>query len=82
LYVPKNVPASEVAKALKLGAGPLLEEISLFDRFEAADSQEVSLAFTLKFRAADRTLTSEEVSVLRENAGKSATAKVGARIRG
>ncbi|MEY4206216.1 MAG: hypothetical protein RL255_53 [Actinomycetota bacterium] len=82
LYVPKNVPASEVAKALKLGAGPLLEEISLFDRFEAADSQEVSLAFTLKFRAADRTLTSEEVSVLRENAGQSATAKVGARIRG
>lgn len=80
LYVPKNVPAADVAEALVSGAGPLLESISLFDRFEN-DSDEISLAFTLTFRAPDRTLTSDEVSALREEAGKSAASKVGARIR-
>jgi phenylalanyl-tRNA synthetase beta chain len=81
LFVPKHVPATEVSKALVSGAGPLLESIALFDRFEN-DSDEISLAFTLTFRAPDRTLTSEEVSVLREKAGQSAVSKIGARIRG
>jgi phenylalanyl-tRNA synthetase beta chain len=80
LFVPKHVPAAEVSEALVSGAGPLLESIALFDRFEN-DSDEISLAFTLTFRAPDRTLTSEEVSVLREKAGKSAVSKIGARIR-
>jgi phenylalanyl-tRNA synthetase beta chain len=39
------------------------------------------LAFTLVFRATDRTLTGEEVSAMRESATAVATAKCGAVVR-
>ena len=81
LYVSHTVPSSEVAAALREGAGPLLESLALFDRFEREGESQVSLAFTLTFRAPDRTLTNEEVSKFREQAGKNAIRKCGASIR-
>ncbi|NDE71362.1 MAG: phenylalanine--tRNA ligase subunit beta [Actinobacteria bacterium] len=81
LFVPSSVTAAEVEAALRAGAGPLLESVKLFDRFQREGEDQISLAFTLTFRASDRTLTSEEVSQLREEAGLSATKKCGATIR-
>ena len=81
LFVPAATPSGEVAEALAEGAGELLEKIELFDRFQKPGDELVSLAFTLTFRAPDRTLTSDEVSQLRERAGERAVAKVGATIR-
>ena len=81
LFVPATTPAGEVAAALAEGAGELLEKIELFDRFQKPGEDLVSLAFTLTFRAPDRTLTSDEVSQLRERAGERAVARVGATIR-
>ncbi|NDC13191.1 MAG: hypothetical protein EBZ85_03545, partial [Actinobacteria bacterium] len=66
---------------LKEGAGLLLESIELFDRFQKPGEKNVSLAFTLTFRAPDRTLTSDEVSALREKAGLMAAKRCGATIR-
>lgn len=82
LFVPTSVSASEVTEALRAGAGELLESITLFDRFHKEGDSQVSLAFTMSFRAPDRTLTSEEVSALREQAGAEAVRRVGAQIRG
>lgn len=81
MFVSETVPAAAVARALKAGAGELLESVSLFDRFTKAGESEVSLAFTLTFRAKDRTLTNEEVSALRERAGARAVKDCGVRIR-
>lgn len=81
LFVPASISAADVERALRAGAGELLESITLFDRFQKAGEDQVSLAFTLAFRSADRTLTTEEVSALRSAAGAAAEQACGARIR-
>jgi phenylalanyl-tRNA synthetase beta chain len=81
LFVDQKVSAGDVEAALVEGAGELLESIQLFDRFQKPGESQVSLAFSLVFRAPNRTLTSDEVSALREAAGASAVKKCGAQIR-
>lgn len=81
LFVDQKVSAEKVEAALREGAGDLLESIQLFDRYQKEGEGQVSLAFSLVFRAADRTLTSEEVSELRLKAGAVASKKYGAQIR-
>lgn len=81
LFVPEKITSAEVERALREGAGDLLESITLFDRFQREGEDQVSLAFTLAFRAPDRTLTSDEVSQFRERAGAAAVKKCGASIR-
>jgi len=81
LIVESTVPALEVQQALKDGAGDLLESISLFDRYDKVGDGKVSLAFTLTFRAEDRTLTGEEVSAMREAATNLAAKRCGAIVR-
>jgi phenylalanyl-tRNA synthetase beta chain len=53
----------------------------LFDRYEKVEDGKVSLAFTLVFRATDRTLTADEVSKFRQAATESAAKKCGAVLR-
>ncbi len=81
LIVEGSVPAAKVEAALVAGAGDLLESILLFDRYESLGDGKVSLAFTLTFRAADRTLTADEVTGYREAAVASASAECGAVVR-
>ena len=81
LFVPVSISSAEIESALREGAGPLLESIELFDRFQREGEQNISLAYTMTFRAKDRTLTSEEVSELREKAGQTAARKCGAEVR-
>jgi len=81
LFVDQKVPAEKVEAALREGAGELLESIALFDRYQKEGEAQVSLAFSLVFRASDRTLTSDEVSELRAKAGAMASKKCGAQIR-
>ena len=81
LIVDAGVSADSVMQALRSGAGELLEDISLFDRYDKVGDGKVSLAFTLSFRAADRTLTGEEVATMREAAVKAAAKATGAVLR-
>ncbi len=81
LIVDSSIPASKVEAALISGAGNLLESITLFDRYEDLGDGRVSLAFSLTFRAADRTLTAEEVSGYRQLAVSSAAEECGAIVR-
>mgnify|MGYP003335506862 FL=1 len=81
LIVDAGVSADLVMQALRSGAGELLEDISLFDRYDKVGDGKVSLAFTLSFRAADRTLTGEEVATMREAAVKAAVKATGAVLR-
>lgn len=63
IVLPENITAAAVKKAITDNAGPLLSQVQLFDVYTgqqvAAGSR--SLAFSLTFRAADRTLTDAEV---------------------
>ena len=81
LIVESTVSAADVEGALREGAGELLESITLFDRYDKIGDGKISLAFTLVFRAQDRTLTGEEVSTMREAATAVAAAKFGAVVR-
>jgi len=89
LIVPAAVPAADVREALtegvaKAGAGGLLEDVRLFDLYtgEQAGEGRKSLAYTLRFRAPDRTLTVQETSSLRDAAVAEAADRVGAVPRG
>jgi len=81
LIVDSNVSAADIEGALRAGAGELLESITLFDRYDKIGDGKISLAFTLVFRAQDRTLTGEEVSAMRESATAVAATKFGAVVR-
>jgi phenylalanyl-tRNA synthetase beta chain len=80
LVVDDGVSAAEVEAALRSGAGELLESVRLFDVYTGPQVGEgrKSLAFALRFRAADRTLTESETGAARDAAVAAAAAAVGA----
>ncbi|MGW7608166.1 phenylalanine--tRNA ligase subunit beta [Streptomyces sp. NPDC054766] len=84
LVVDKSVPHTDVEAALHEGAGELLESIRLFDEYESEQLGEdkKSLAYALRFRAADRTLTVDEASAARDAAVALAAERTGAVLRG
>ena len=81
VVVDESISAAKVESALKSGAGELLESITLFDRYDRVGDGKISLAYTMVFRAADRTLTAEEVSKYREAAAAAAMKACGATVR-
>ncbi|MCF3141342.1 phenylalanine--tRNA ligase subunit beta [Paenarthrobacter sp. AR 02] len=80
LVVPQDVPADQVLAALREGAGELLEDVALFDVYVGPGIEEgkKSLAFGLRFRANDRTLTADEASEARASAVAVAAERFGA----
>ncbi|WP_125611596.1 phenylalanine--tRNA ligase subunit beta [Specibacter cremeus] len=83
LVLPADIPAGRVLDTLREGAGELLEDVSLFDVYQGAGIPEghKSLAFGLRFRAADRTLTADEASQARAGAVALAAERFGATQR-
>jgi phenylalanyl-tRNA synthetase beta chain len=83
LVVDEAVPAGEVEAALRSGAGELLERIRLFDVYtgDPVPPGKKSLAFALRFRAPDRTLTEAETGAARDAAVAAAAERVGAEQR-
>jgi phenylalanyl-tRNA synthetase beta chain len=81
LVIDAKVSAAQLQQALVDGAGGLLESIVLFDRYDKIGDGKISLAFSLVFRAPDRTLTGAEVAQMREAAVASATQATGAILR-
>lgn len=84
LVVDDSVPAADVQRLLTLGAGELLESIRLFDVFtgDQVGPGKKSLAYALRFRAPDRTLTAEEATAARDAAVARAAEATGAVLRG
>ncbi|SED17559.1 phenylalanyl-tRNA synthetase beta subunit [Nocardioides exalbidus] len=80
LVVDDSVPAADVESALREGAGELLESIRLFDLFtgEQVGDGKKSLAYALRFRAADRTLKEGESAAARDAAVARAAERTGA----
>jgi phenylalanyl-tRNA synthetase beta chain len=80
LLVRSDVAAADVEAALRAGAGESLEAVALFDVYEGEriDAGHRSLAYRLTFRAADRTLTTDEVNGFRDAAVAAAASATGA----
>ena len=68
---------------LGASAGDLLEDIRLFDVYtgEQVGEGKQSLAYSLRFRAPDRTLTVEEATAARDAAVAAAGERLGAALR-
>ena len=83
VIVADQIATADVQAALAEGAGELLESIALFDVYTSGQvpSGHRSLAFALRFRASDRTLTDAETGAARDAAVATAAQRCGAVLR-
>ncbi len=83
VVVTRDVPSAELVRVIAETAGALLEESSLFDIYQGEQIKEgfKSLAFALRFRAPDRTLTDEEVNTIRDRIQQALMADFQAELR-
>ncbi|HXY91725.1 MAG TPA: phenylalanine--tRNA ligase subunit beta [Acidimicrobiia bacterium] len=81
--LPETVAADDVERTLREAVGGVLEDLRVFDEFRSAalGAGRRSLAFALRFRAPDRTLTDAEVGDLRRRAIDAVTAAHHAELR-
>ena len=83
LVVDAGVASADVAAALKRGGGDLVESVRLFDVYsgDQLGAGERSLAFAIRLRADDHTLTPDEVASVRADALAEAERATGATLR-
>ncbi len=83
LLVPLSVTAEQVEKSIANSAGDILEGLRLFDVYqgEQVPSGYKSLAFSLTYRASDRTLKDEEIDEVHQAILKELEERLGARLR-
>jgi len=83
LVVDEAVPAAAVAAAVRAAIGSVCESVRLFDvyRGDPVPPGRKSLAFALRLRAPDRTLTDADLAAARQRAVDAAAAATGAELR-
>ncbi len=83
LVAPLDLPQAQVQAALVEAGGALLEAVELFDAYSGPPLAPGTrnLAYTLTFRAADRTLTGEEVEALMQAISAALAARLPVTIR-
>lgn len=83
LVVDQNVEAGVVEAGIKEVAGELLESVRLFDVFigEQVGAGKKSIAYSLVYRAEDRTLTDEEVTTIHTRVVDHLVSSLGATLR-
>ncbi len=83
LVVDEGIPAGKVYQLIMEAGGALLTGARLFDLYRGAPIPrgKKSLAYSLTYRAPDRTLTAEEVMKIQERIVKHLCEAIGARLR-
>lgn len=83
LVVDEGVSAANLTAVVRSAGGPLLAEVRLFDVYRGPQlpSGQKSLAFSLVFQAADRTLTDAEVEAEKRRIVEAVARRLGARLR-
>jgi phenylalanyl-tRNA synthetase beta chain len=84
LIVDESVSAATIIEKVRAYSSDLIEEVSIFDFYKGKNIPEgkKSLAFTVRYRAADRTLTDAEIEELHRAIVNSVTEKTGGTVRG
>ena len=79
-----GIAASSVVATLRAAGGAVVEDVRVFDEFraDALGAGRRSLAFAIRFRSPERTLTDDEVGMLRRGAIDAVVAAHGAELRG
>jgi phenylalanyl-tRNA synthetase beta chain len=82
-FLPADVPHGRIESLLRKSGGALLAEVRLFDVYQGKGVPEgkKSLAYTLTFQAADRTLQESEIESLQRTMVETLGAEVGAVLR-
>ena len=83
--VDEGVAHEKLVQCMASAGGKLLEDARLFDVYrdeERVGAGKKSMAYALTYRAADRTLTSEEVDKAHERLVKKVSSATGAEVRG
>lgn len=83
IIVSRQTPASDVERALRQSAGPLVTNIALFDEFvgEQIGANHKSLAYRVTFTAPDRALTDAELGKVRKRIERTLSQAVGGSLR-
>ncbi|HNZ08676.1 MAG TPA: phenylalanine--tRNA ligase subunit beta [Bacillota bacterium] len=83
MLLPKEVTADSVICFIRRTGGSVVESVVVFDQYEGTNIKEgtKSLAFTVKYRAYDRTLTSDEVNEIHERVREGLVRELGAVLR-
>ncbi|MDX6505280.1 MAG: phenylalanyl-tRNA synthetase beta chain, partial [Gaiellaceae bacterium] len=83
VVVAEEVPAGGLVEAMHEAAGPELREVRVFDvyRGEQVGAGRKSVAFSLVFQSAERTLADEDAAALRERIVGALAERFGAQLR-
>jgi phenylalanyl-tRNA synthetase beta chain len=83
IVVKKEVLSAQVEKCIRRFGGQLLERVELFDVYEGSQipTGYKSMAYALSYRAADRTLTDEEVNYVHGSIIRGLEQNLGAKLR-
>jgi len=83
LVVDRSVSAADLEAVIREAGGDLLEDVRLFDVYEgeAIPAGKKSLAYSLTYRAPDRTLTDKEVAKAHSRIARAAEKRLGATLR-
>jgi phenylalanyl-tRNA synthetase beta chain len=83
LVVDEEVQAADIAALIRSYPGEFIEEVSVFDTFTGKNipTGKKSLAFSIRYRSPERTLTDEEVEKIHEGIVKHITEKTGGQVR-
>jgi phenylalanyl-tRNA synthetase beta chain len=83
LLIPEEIKTAEVAALIRKQGHDWLKEVRLFDLYRGEQIQQgyKSLAFSLTWQAADRTLTDEEVNILHQKMEEALQEEFGAGLR-
>jgi len=83
ILVPASVKAEALETQIRSVGGAILEDVKLFDLYKGEQIPEgfVSLAYSLIYRAPEKTLTDAEVNVIHDQIIQSLEQRFGARLR-
>jgi phenylalanyl-tRNA synthetase beta chain len=83
MIIGEEVPAGKVEEVIRIAGGKQLESVRLFDiyRGEQIGLNHKSLAYSLTYRAVDRTLTDQDATGIRQRIIKALETELAAKIR-
>lgn len=83
MLVDKRIPVADIEETIRKASGKMLESITLFDVYEGAQIPEgkKSVAYSAVYRAADRSLTGEEVQKVFDKVVRNLEGQLGAQLR-
>jgi phenylalanyl-tRNA synthetase beta chain len=83
VVVSENIPWRKIEDCIKRSAGVSLEEIRFFDLYKGKQIPQgkKSIAFSMSFRAKDRTLSNEEIDIAIKNIIDALEREIGGDVR-